>query len=1263
MRTFNELWGQCTPNSWARVPRGPVAVAVGTFLFGTTATAFTVGAAAVTWGTIGGFLITTAVTTWALSALAPRPEVPVRNSLGNIKEATGPFDIVYGEVRKGGVITFLETTDRIGYKVFKDDYLHMVIVLAGHEVEEIGDIYLNDEKVTLNSSGFVTSGRWAEISQVVRIKKHLGSPNQLADPDLVAETSADENFRGRGIAYLYVRMDWDKDVFSSGTPTITAMVKGKKCFDPRTNTTAWTDNSALCIRDYLSEEYGANSKQSPSSLQSPSWNTGANVCDISVPLNGGGSEKRYTMNGILSTANSPRANLQKMLTTCGGTLFWGQGQWQFKAGYLPAGPYVSFNADDLRSGIDLVTKNSRRENFNSVTGVFTNKNQDYIEMEYPRINSAVFLARDNGQTNTLDMPLPFTVSPAAAQRLAKMALFRSREEIIIGADFGLKAANVKVGDVVQFTFSRYGFVNKLFEVITWKPVVDGGELKINLVLKETSAAAYSWTAEESQIIGRDTTLPNPTAGLTITGLTVTNRQTLQSDGTLLGEVVLSWNGAETAFLSRYNVQWKRTTDVNWSATTTEEESIILPSVRTGVPYAFRVQAVNVAGFAGPWEQIGATLPGKNTPPGVPTSFTATNRYRAAELNWTNPTDPDLNRVEIYTNTTNSTTGVTKVGESGGTKFIYDMEPMQSRWFFLRAVDHSGNRSAFTPGRQATALFIETNDVDLDVPQLLDDAGLAAVEVLSALPTTGNFVGRTVYLTTDQQLYVWNGTAWVKSVKTGEDILTEFNFPNNLRPIEVVNALPTTGNFVGRMVFLTTDNKMYRRTATGWTAAVPSTDITGQLTNSQIAAIDAAKVSGQLTDSQIAAISTAKLQGTITTTQIGNNSITTGKIATNAVTANEIASGTIVADNIAANAIISSKISANAITSREIATETIIAGNIASNAVTTAKINAGAVTANEIGANAVIAGKIAANAVTAGTIEAGAVTADKIRANSIGASKLYVTDFSNLIPDSDIIDADAWTNQNPSQYIIGTSGSSFKSTNWVRSPLTSGSNSGSFASKQFSLETGQEYFASIQARSNGADQNVELFARVNLENQDGSTNSSVTIRGTSQGAIPSSATTYTASFVVPSGVVAGRLRWSFSETSSGTAYVGGPSLRRKNGGELIVDGAISAIHMSANSVTAGVISAGAVNAAAIATNAVTADKINVNTLSAISANLGSITAGSISIGPAGEPANFIVTNNGNVTIRSGTAGERLVISNNQINVFDATGTLRVRIGQL
>ena len=960
--TFDELWGRNTPNSWARVPRGPAAVAVGAFLFGSSGVLAATTIAGVSLATIGGFLVTTAITSWALSALAPKPPGTSGQTLGNVKEAVGDFDIVYGEVRKGGTITFMETSDRYGWKTFEDDYLHMIIVLAGHEVAEIGDVYFNDEKVTIDAGGFVTGERWKSLA---RVKKHLGSPNQLADPDLVAETSVDSNFRGRGIAYLYVRLDWDKDVFANGTPIITAMVKGRKVYDPRSGSTVWTDNAALCIRDYLEQPFGLNSIESPSSLGSSDWVTAANVSDTLIVKKDSSSEKRFTLNGVVSTANTPRTNLQYMLTSCGGTLFWGQGQWQFKAGYFPSGPYVSFNADDLRSGISLVTKNSRKENFNAVTGTFLDKKQGYIEVDYPKVESTVFLRRDNNQTNTLDMSLPYTTSSSAAQRLAKMAMFRSREEIIISADFGLKAAKVKVGDVVQFTFDRYGFNNKYFEVVSWKPTTDSGELKINLILRETSAAAYDWNAEEKDILSNNTNLPDPTSGLIITNLSVTNRQTLQSDGSLLGEVVLAWGAADSAFIDKYVVQWKKSSDISWSATETDEISIVIPSVKSGVLHDYRVKAVNFAGFSGPWEQLTATVDGKQVPPGIPTNLQTKNSYRAVEVTWVNPTDRDLNHIEIWGGVTSNVSNATLLGKSGGTKFIFNMEPMEEKWFFVRAVDNSDNKSPFTTGKKGTALFIDQSDVNINVDQLLEDAGLSAVEVLPSLPTSGNFDGRTVYNTDDRQLYIYDGVTgtWKPAVEpfNPDDLVLDMgNFPADLKPIEVLPSLPTTGNYEGRVVMLLSDGKIYRYKSGSFTAAVPAVDITGQITSGQVA------------------------NSAITETKISNDAISTPKLKTDAITSDKIAANAITSDKIIANAITAGLISAGAVTATAIAANTITAGKMVADSITSRELRANSVTTNHITANAITAGLISAGAVNATAIAAGAVTADKINVNSLSA---------------------------------------------------------------------------------------------------------------------------------------------------------------------------------------------------------------------------------------------------------------------------------------
>lgn len=165
----------------------------------------------------------------------------------------------------------------------------------------------------------------------------------------------------------------------------------------------------------------------------------------------------------------------------------------------------------------------------------------------------------------------------------------------------------------------------------------------------------------------------------------------------------------------------------------------------------------------------------------------------------------------------------------------------------------------------------------------------------------------------------------------------------LAPVEIVTALPTTGNFAGRTVFLTTDFKLYRHAGSpagsaGFTAAVPAVDVTGQLSDAQIAAIAAAKVTGQITATQIT-------DGSISTPKLQAGAVTTAALAAGAVTADTIAAGAVTAGKIAAGAVTAGTIAANSITSGLIATGAISGtlGHIASLSVDTLQIRGNAIT--------------------------------------------------------------------------------------------------------------------------------------------------------------------------------------------------------------------------------------------------------------------------------------------------------------------------------
>ena len=78
----------------------------------------------------------------------------------------------------------------------------------------------------------------------IKIKKHFGNPDQLADANLVADVLNGQLItRIQGKAYLYLKFTFDSDVYPNGVPNVSAIVKGKKLYDPRaTSFTASSSN-------------------------------------------------------------------------------------------------------------------------------------------------------------------------------------------------------------------------------------------------------------------------------------------------------------------------------------------------------------------------------------------------------------------------------------------------------------------------------------------------------------------------------------------------------------------------------------------------------------------------------------------------------------------------------------------------------------------------------------------------------------------------------------------------------------------------------------------------------------------------------------------------------------------------------------------------------------------------------------------------------------------------------------------------------------
>ena len=718
---------------WDAAPRGPV---VGSAIFGALGLSTTAGIAiagtTITFASIAGSIVTSLVTSWALKALAPKPpelssfggDTSSRGTLVNQKDPLSAHDFVYGQTRKGGAITYYETTGA------DNKFLHQIIVLAGHELEEIGDIYLNDEVVTLDGNGFVTT---APYSSKIRINKHLGAANQTVDADLLAESNQITSaFRGQGIAYLYIRYEYDQDAFPNGLPLVTAVVKGKKVYDPRTATTAYSNNAALCVRDFITSAYGLSDNQVDDTV----FSAAANICDENVSLSGGGTEKKYTINGITRADINYGDVLGDMMTACAGSLFWGAGKWKLTVGDYTA-PTKTLTLDDLRGPINLATRVNLRDQFNIVKGTFNDAAERWIVTDYPQVRGATFVAEDGGQETELDLRLPYTTSSATAQRLAKLTLYRGREQMTFTADFGLNAFDVEVGEIIALTNPRYGWTDKEFEVVGWSfGAGEAGALTVSLTLRETSESAFDWTAEEKALIQNNTTLPSPfdtaEVGLSVDAeLRVANQQ-------VVGALLMTVTSA-SPFADRFEVQFKKSSDTDWTmagqATGNRFEAI---GVSDGL-FDVRARSVSVFGARGPWNTITgfyATL--FATPPEDVTNFAANVVGNTLHLSWTPVGDLDLSHYKVrYSPLTsgasyqNAVDVIKKISRPANSITL----PSKTGTYFIKAVDKLGN-----PSEAATSVVVQTNVADLDA--------LNVVETLTEHPT---FAGAkdTVVLVSDE----------------------------------------------------------------------------------------------------------------------------------------------------------------------------------------------------------------------------------------------------------------------------------------------------------------------------------------------------------------------------------------------------------------------------------------------------------------------------------------------------------------------------------
>lgn len=410
-----------------------------------------------------------------------------------------PRRIIYGKLRVGAL-----NTVRPLVVDPKGKLLHQVLTIAAHPVNAISAVYFNQDTVGTRTAvtgtandGLVTTGTYANLAWV---RCYTGAQTAV---DYILNQAASSlwtsNHIGYDLTYAALTFKLDDKVYASGKPEVSFLVEGKKCYDPRLDTSpganptnasyiAYTTNPALQLADYLLD---ANLGMGIAAAKID-WDmvvTAANVCDEDVtipPASPATTQKRFTSSVVLeASADRREDNIKALAGAMMGVCFRQGGKYRMYAG-AELTPSFALTQADIVGNVSVRLETPTGEKYNQVRGTFTDADRNYQEVEFEPRGSAAYESADGRQIpKTVNFD---TVTNAyEAQRNAIILRRRSRMRKTLTGRFSLSAFKIRPFEVGTMTFADIGWSAQRVVCTSWQFVGDG---TIEMVLQEDSATIW-----------------------------------------------------------------------------------------------------------------------------------------------------------------------------------------------------------------------------------------------------------------------------------------------------------------------------------------------------------------------------------------------------------------------------------------------------------------------------------------------------------------------------------------------------------------------------------------------------------------------------------------------------------------------------------------------------------------------------------------------------------------------------------------------------
>ncbi len=348
----------------------------------------------------------------------------------------------------------------------------------------VSNIYLNDSRLIFNGNTVINHfdpNGTSDTSYASNVRVNVYQGGSTASDQIfpVTPTTAATSLVGHwnpathtanALVFAVVQIDYSPENGLTGLPPITFEME---------NT---LKNPGLVLQDYLNNDrYGvgfSNTLLDVNSITGTANTAMRGFCDQLIDYkDAGGStqqNKRYEINGVLTTFSDTRSNIDK-ICTAGGTYFAYDG----KTGKFKAIPNRAFTtaektnalvySDDNMVGKIDISSTELFNMFNSVKVEFADDNRKDA-MNTVVIDTPPAQRNANEPDNQLNYNIDLINDKIRAERLANVDLQQSRLATVLQYTTDYSGMQTDIGDIVKVNNDLYGFDNKLFKIMRTREV-------------------------------------------------------------------------------------------------------------------------------------------------------------------------------------------------------------------------------------------------------------------------------------------------------------------------------------------------------------------------------------------------------------------------------------------------------------------------------------------------------------------------------------------------------------------------------------------------------------------------------------------------------------------------------------------------------------------------------------------------------------------------------------------------------------------------